>query len=138
MHGGFWIRTSCCEPEATFPGAELNHSVAHKLGIKLSTATGQPFENKGELTVPDHTQEGHQYSTTFQNADVTMPNLSTGRMADSDCASTFKKDGGTILHEPFGEISHFILCYCVYSVKLVVGSNILNTGAPFQRQGATM
>ena len=49
--------------------------MAQKMGIKMSTATGQPFENKGEFTVPFHKQEGHQYTTTFQNADVTMPIL---------------------------------------------------------------
>ena len=118
------------------PGATLRESMAQKRGIKMSTATGQPFDNKGVFSIPFSTQEGHTYSTTFQNAEVSMPTLSTNRMADSDCVSTFKKNGGTILHEPSGEVSHFIRCYGVYFVKLVVNPELLNVGAPFQRQGA--
>ena len=56
-------------------------------------------------------------------------------MADSDCTSTFRKDGGTIVHEPSGESSHFIRCYGVYFVKLVLDPKPLNEGAPFQGRG---
>ena len=58
-----------------FPGAKLRPSLAQKLGIQMSTATGQPFANLGEFEVPFHTQEGHPYTTTFQNAEVSMPNI---------------------------------------------------------------
>ena len=101
----------------------------------MTTATGDAFSNNGQFDVAFATKEGHRYSTTFTNADVTMPILSTGRMADSDCLSTFGKNGGTILHTPSGEISEFIRCYGVYFVKLVVDPNVLNEGQPFQRQG---
>ena len=101
----------------------------------MTTATGGVFSNNGKFGIAFTKQEGHAYSTTFQTADVTMPILSTGRMADSDCVSTFRKDGGTILHEPSGEISHFIRCHGVYFVKLTVDANVLNTGAPSQGRG---
>ena len=114
-----------------FPGAPLKQSAAQKMGIKMSTATGDLFDNLGECDVPVHTEEGRHYSTTFQNAKVSTPILSTGRMADSECIATFQKDGGTTLHEPSGAISSVIRCYGVYRVTRLVGPKLLNTRSPF-------
>ena len=140
MRSGVWwipvLPPHVANLKQQFPGAKLRPSLAQKLGIQMSTATGQPFANLGEFEVPFHTQEGHPYTTTFQNAEVSMPILSTGRMADSGCTSTFKKDGGTIHHEPSNAVSHFIRCHGVYFVNMVVDPELLNTGAPFQRLGA--
>ena len=59
--------------------------------------TAEP-EAESESTVEAEPEEGYKRVYTFQNADVTVPILSTGRMADHDHTSTFKKDGGFI-HE---------------------------------------
>ena len=101
----------------------------------MATATGALFDNKGEFDLHFKTAGGHSYQTTIQNADVTVPILSTGRMADHDHTSTFKKDGGFIHDDLTGNVSNFIRCHGVYFTKLIVDDHILNSGAPFRRPG---
>ena len=119
-----------------FPGAKLRASAAQKAGTCMATATGGLFQNLGEFDLPFHTQEGHAYNTTIQHANVTVPILSTGRMADHHHKSTFEDTGGTIEDKLTGNVSQFIRCHGVYFIKLVVDEQILNTGSPFTRQGA--
>ena len=101
----------------------------------MATATGAVFENKGEFDLEFKTPEGHRYKTTIQNADVTVPILSTGRMADHDHTSTFQKAGGFIKDDLTGNISKFIRCHGVYFIQLTVDEAMLNAGLPFQRPG---
>ena len=55
------------------------------------SATEQPFTNDCEFTVPFKTQEGHARKVTFKTAEVTVPILSGGKLADEDNALAFVK-----------------------------------------------
>ena len=101
----------------------------------MATATGDLFKNEGEFDLDFTTQEGHKRRTTFQHGKVSMPIMSTGAMADHDHESHFQKHGGTITDMITKEVSHFIRCFGVYFIKLVVDEQILNPGLPFHRQG---
>ena len=102
----------------------------------MATATGDLFQNLGEFDLDFKTQEGHHYKTTMQHAEVSVPILSTGRTADHDHTSLFKKDGGTITDDITGNVSKCIRCHGVYFIQLDVDEKILNpSGQPFQRQG---
>ena len=79
------------------PGSTVKESEAQKAGAAYRTATGQPFPNNGNVTMPPATQEGHNKTCTFQNADATLPRLSTGNTADCDSDSLYQQQGGKLI-----------------------------------------
>ena len=99
-----------------FPGAELRPGDKDRKGA-FTTATGDPFGAEGEFTVPFKTQEGHARKVTFENAEVTVPIRSGGKMADEDNALTFVKNGGWVHDLVTNEISRFIRAHGVYRIK---------------------
>ena len=111
-----------------FPGAELRPSPASRKNA-FATATGAPFGADGEFTVPFQTQEGHQRKVTFENADVTVPILSGGKLADEDNALTFLKWGGWVQGLHTGDISKFVRAHGVYWIKLVCEDGVLKPKA---------
>ena len=58
-----------------------------------STAVGSPFDAHGEFKVHFTTQEGQKRHVTFQNAPVTVPILSSGKMCDEGNEITYNKKG---------------------------------------------
>ena len=60
----------------------------------MATATGGLFKHFGVFDLNLKTQEGHAYNTTMQHAEVTVPILSIGRMADNHYKPMFEDDGG--------------------------------------------
>ena len=63
-----------------FPGATLEKS--H--GDGFVAANGSAIDNLGKFKIDVQTQEGHDRTIEFNNANVSFPMLSTGRSADND------------------------------------------------------
>ena len=108
-----------------FPGAVVEESEAQKAGAKYHTATGEPFPNKGQMTVPATTQEGHAKTFVFQNADVTIPILSTGNLSDDNNDILYSQNGGKIIDLTHNTESTFIRKWGVYFLKLKIPIELL-------------
>ena len=74
--------------------------------------------------------EGHARTFRFKHADVTVPIMSIGLLADHDNDTLFQKRGGKIIHVRRGEIIHFQRMHGVYFVKFKVDAHILNPPPP--------
>ena len=85
--------------------------------VEFATATGDIFGSKGQFTVEAESMEGYKRKYTFQNADVTVPILSIGKLTDDEHDVMFKKHGGKIIHVPTGEEIHFIRRHGVYFIQ---------------------
>ena len=77
-----------------FPGSQLVKDTGSS--VQFQTATGQPFESKGKLTVDAESMEGYRRRIVFDDADVSIPILSIGLMTDNDNDVLFKKKGGKL------------------------------------------
>ena len=77
------------------------------------------------MVIPSKTLEGDDKVITYQDCDVEMPILSTGRLADDDHISTFHKTGGYILHSPSGHITRMFRIQGVYFVWLLIDKKLL-------------
>ena len=119
-----------------FPGADVEESEAQKAGAVYRTATGQPFPNKGQMTIPCTTQEGHRKTFVFQNADVTLPILSTSNMADSDNDILYQKHGGKVAEVSTNKFSEFDRHGNVYFMKVYLKKQAFRKPKPgFARPG---
>ena len=110
--------------EKHFPGAELKESTKNGKDA-CTTATGDPFGAKGELTVRFKTEEGHRRQATFQNAPVMCPILSTGKMTDEDNHVNYRKWGGYIYDTITKEKSAFVRAHGVYWIKMIMADGVL-------------
>ena len=68
--------------------------------------------------------EGHKRTFTFQNADVSIPILSTGLLTDVDHTAMFEKTGGDLYNTPTGENIRFFRMYGVYFFKFRIDQRI--------------
>ena len=76
----------------------------------------------------------------FQDADVALPILSTGKLADCDYELVYRKTGGEIRNLATGEVSKLFRMHGVYFIELSVDSKLLAPPPPpkpegFVRQG---
>ena len=77
------------------------------------------------------TIEGRARTTTFRDADVAFPILSTGKLADeNDSIRLCHKHGGSIIEPKTLERDHFTKALSVYWIQMVVKPDILG----FHRQ----
>ena len=107
-------RPTIANRDNQFPGAELRQSQAQRLGKGYTSATGEPFPNDGEFTVPGRTQERHQRNVVFQHSSkVAIPILSTGGLVDQDNDVTYSKHGGHSLHNPTRQLSFVQATRCL-------------------------
>ena len=106
-----------------FPGSQLVKDTGSS--VQFQTATGQPFESKGKLTVDAESMEGYRRRIVFDDADVSIPILSIGLMTDNDNDVLFQKKGGKIIQLPTGEEIAFIRMHGVYFVELKFDMDIL-------------
>ena len=122
-----------------FPGATLKPSKS-KNTAEFATATGDPFAADGEFRVAFKTQEGQQRHVTFQNAPVTVPIVSSGKMCDEDNEITYTKTGGYIKDCITGGVTKIQRGYGVYWIKPTCADGIRKPNgkdAPFQRPGGS-
>ena len=70
-----------------FPGATVRESDAQRRGVHYVGATGDQIANLGEAQVSYWTPDGQQRMTTFQNATVGMPILSTSLICEEGTRS---------------------------------------------------
>ena len=85
------------------------------------------------MSVPFVSLEGHGRTYSFLNADVSIPTLSTGLLADDDNSALFEKDGGDLYHKPSGENIHFFRMYGVYFFIFKKGKILSPPTAPVER-----
>ena len=77
-----------------FPGSTLKTTTTQS--SQFTTATGQPFGSDGEMTINFESQEGHHRTFTFKNADVAIPIISPGLLADDNHDALFRKKRGHV------------------------------------------
>ena len=120
-----------------FPGAKLVPSDASKRGQQYANANGTLFSGNGQFSIECTTAEGHRREFTFQNAQVAMPILSTGQIADQGNVIYYDQYGGHIINLTSGEQSRFIRRQGVYFIELRVNSDLVpdNHDQGFQRRG---
>ena len=105
-------------PHRLFPGTKLDPSSASTGAF--AAANGSPIHNLGNFQVDFWTQEGHARQITFQNANVSFPILSTGRIADNNNTIWYDKDGGEIVDMQTGETSRFVRAMGVYWIQMAL------------------
>ena len=93
-----------------------------------TNANGGHFKNEGEFNIDFFTKSGRPRHITFQNADVSMPIISIGKLTDAEHEVTFTATGGRILHLKSGEIDEFIRLHGVYWIELNVDETLLKPG----------
>lgn len=103
-----------------FPGAKIRPSKEPGASSGYTAANGTHIENQGEFEVKYISSGGHKRSIVFQNADVQIPITSTGRMADADFETTYRKHDGIIHHLPTGQKDRFIRAHGVYWIEMNV------------------
>ena len=79
-----------------FPGCVIRPSAGSKSGAQYQNANGKPFANRGEFNLPCRTNEGQSWDIIFQDADVSLPILSTGRLADAEYEIVYRKHDGEL------------------------------------------
>ena len=119
-----------------FPGSKIT---PHAKRPEFQTATGQVFNSKGEMVIPATSLEGYERVFTFDDADVTVPILSIGKLTDDGNDVLFQKRGGKIIHIASGEIIHFKRMHGVYFITFNINSALLKPPpvpiADFRRPG---
>ena len=75
--------------------------------------------------IPATSMEGYERTFTFDDADVTVPILSIGKLTDNDNDVLFQKRGGKIIHVPSGEEIHFKRMHGVYFIIFNVNRALL-------------
>ena len=114
-----------CKWKKHFPGAKLRKT-SHV--VKMTTATSEEIVSGGEVVVAAKTQEGHNVTTVFQDADVDLPILSVAVLSDSSKLGSdvrFKRNDGYIEDIATGKRCNFIKRQGVYFIKLLVPKDLL-------------
>ena len=71
------------------------------------------------------TQEGNVKQILFQTADVALPSISTGNIADAGHCILYSKKGGCIIDGETGAMDHFYRIQGVYFIKLRIEDDIV-------------
>lgn len=82
------------------------------------------------MTVQAQSEESRTRTYTFQNAPVTAPILSIGKLTDDDNDVLFQTRGGNIIHVSSGEEIAFVRRHGVYFIKLNIDWRILQPEEP--------
>ena len=76
------------------------------------------------MVIPAVSLEGHKRTYTFDDADVTVPILSNGKLTDDGNDVLFQKRGGKIIHLETGEIIHFKRMHGVYGITMNINNEL--------------
>ena len=95
-------------------------------------ANNSEVPNRGEVHVEGVTEQGHQVSVTFQDADVGMPILSVGELTDTKHKVDFEDYGRETLHKPTGTVTPVVRKLGVCFVKLFVPRSAVETGGDME------
>ena len=107
-----------------FPGAEL---VPHKPGQapEFLAANKTTFSSRGTMKIDVVSQEGHERTYVFDDADVAVPILSIGLATEDDNDVLFQKRGGESIHLPTRHEIAFEKKHCGYWIKFGIDARIL-------------
>ena len=90
-----------------------------------AAANGSQISSGGKFNIDCSTQEGHDWTVSFRDADVAFPILSTGRLTDQGNYVLYHKTGGAIIDVQTGQRSEFVRALGVYWILLSVDPAIL-------------
>ena len=113
---------------------QIRPSEGSKRGQVYHATDGTQIPNEGEKTINAVTDDGMEYSATYQMAKVTKPLNSIGKICDQDNVVVFTSQGGAVVNNTTGKETHFGREHGVYVMRSwIFNGSMDNTLSPFAR-----